>query len=963
MAVLRKLTRTASRFPRLTCRVRTFALGTVTCLTLPADSATAQDRLVRRFGQAEGLPVSDVRSLAQDSVGFLWIGTVGGLFRWDGVEMRRWAPSQLESWINHIAVCGDGRLHVVEEGGSLFEITADGAHAVSGPEGEAVSRAVSLSCDTSSRLWYSDQQSVWRREAPDRWIEVEAERFRGRRPGLIPGPPFDGAWVATDSEVWRLDSSSGARRLVSLEWPEALVESAEGDTLLISRWGEAHLLRGGRSSRVLSIPARAIGLIRRGATVWASFDRYLVALRGGLPVEVLGPDDLPAGGGTLLVDREGSLWLGTFSGLFQFPEPETLFWNDRHGLPSGHTRYLAKSGERIWTTTWQGMGYVERGPGGWIARTTPDWTSRGPLHVDERGILWAAAENGLLEIDGDSLLRSHPFFDHVYDIEPAPGAGVWVSATGGLVHALPGRSSVTEVSGTPLQGVEEQHQILRSRDGRVWLGGEEHICRTREATSRIEPAIWICELAPGAVEITGLVELPSGRVWAASSRLGVLARQNGGWKPLAGNADLASRAVLGLRAARDDGVWVIGEGILMRVGESIDTERGWKVLENLAPWHGLPAGGSKDLIEDSDGTLWITTSMGLTRVPSEARHSKQEAPRVVLIEARVDDQPVPLDQISRLRHGHHRLEVRFAALTFRDPSLVRYQVRLAPNEAWTESRGQPVFRWVDLSQGQYRVEVRASLDGRSWSSAPDVFAVEVRAPWFLQVWVLVLLGFALASIAYLAHRVRVAILLRFERQRTRIAMDLHDEIGSALGSIGILSGILAQDGLQTRDRTKLASKVSEIAGELGTALSDIVWSLDPRASSLSELAARLAEHGGRLFAAETPRFEARFPDEWPGLRLDFPVRRSVLLIGLEALHNAARHSGAQHVKLSLVPEDGGWCLSIEDDGLGLPDGAGENDQLGLGFSNMRRRAEEIGGRIVWSRPPGGGTLVSLHFET
>lgn len=937
-------------------------LLSLACLAMLAARAAGQDRLVRRFGPAEGLYVGDVRSLAQDSLGFLWIGTVGGLFRWDGIEMLRWAPDLLESWINQMVVCADGRHFVVEEGGSLVEIYGDGALPVSGPGGGAISDAVSLSCDASNRLWYTDDLSLWRREAPGGWIEIEQGRFRDRHPTLIPGPSFAGAWLRTDSVVWRIDPREGADSIATAARPQALVESPDGDTLILAGWGEVLRRPGGVKPRILSISARAIGLARRGPTAWASFDRYLVALREDRAPEVLGPGDLPAGGGPVLVDREGSLWLGTFSGLFQFPEPETLFWNDRHGLPSGHTRYLAKIGERVWTTTWQGMGYVERGPEGWVARTTPGWMSRAPLHVDERGVLWAASETALLEIDGDSLLRSHPFSEPVYDIEAAPGGGVWVVAGTGLVYARPGRPTVEDVSGTPLQGVEERGQVFRTRDGRTWLTGEERICRTRQATARIETATWVCERAPGSVEITGLVELPSGRVWASSSRLGVLGQRDGSWEALAGNRDLASRVVLGLRPAQDGGVWVIGVGILMRVLEDPDSDSGWEILENLTAWHGLPTASYEDLIEEADGTLWITTTRGLTRMPPKARRSSREAPRVVLIEARVDEEPVPLDRLSRLRHRHHRLEVRFAALSFRDPSLVRYQVRLAPNEAWAESRGQPVFRWIDLPKGRYRVEVRASLDGRTWSTAPAVFAVEVEAPWYLQGWVLVLAGLALALLAYLAHRIRVALLLRLERQRTRIAMDLHDEIGSALGSIGILSGILTKDGIETRDRRKLATKVSEIAGELGTALSDIVWSLDPRASSLEDLAARLAEHGGRLFAADSLSFEVRFPDRWPAVKLDFPVRRSVLLIGLEALHNAARHSGARRVDLSLVREDGGWCLSVEDDGHGLPDAVFAGEELGLGLSSMRRRAEEIDARIEWSRPPGGGTRVSLHFK-
>src|SRR5690606_39517056 len=96
-------------------------------------------------------------------------------------------------------------------------------------------------------------------------------------------------------------------------------------------------------------------------------------------------------------------------------------------------------------------------------------------------------------------------------------------------------------------------------------------------------------------------------------------------------------------------------------------------------------------------------------------------------------------------------------------------------------------------------------------------------------------------------------------------------------------------------RTRTAGGIAAIAAELGSALADIIWSLDPRSATLEELAARLAEHGDRLFPGDDVEFRMRAPREWPAAELPLPLRRNVLLIGLEALHNAARHSRAREV--------------------------------------------------------------------
>jgi signal transduction histidine kinase len=272
------------------------------------------------------------------------------------------------------------------------------------------------------------------------------------------------------------------------------------------------------------------------------------------------------------------------------------------------------------------------------------------------------------------------------------------------------------------------------------------------------------------------------------------------------------------------------------------------------------------------------------------------------------------------------------------------------------------LRWIDLPSGRYRAEVRASLDGLAWSAAPASFAVTVRAPWYLDPRIWALTAVAALAAAFLAQRARHLVALRLERQRTQIALDLHDEMGSGLGSIGILSGVLGGPDVTADEARRLATKIAEISGELGASLSDIVWSLRPRAGTLEEVAARLAEHGRRLFAGNGRRFETRLPDRWPDVPLNPASVRAVLLIGLEALHNAARHAAARQVTLAVAERRDGWDLIVEDDGRGLAQNGEEGGGgSGLGLDSMRRRAAEIGATIAWEGREGGGTRVTLRM--
>ena len=953
-------------YPPVPIRLRWFGWNRVASILLAMGmllprSLPAQSRLVRRIDAADGLVTGGVRSLAQDSVGFLWFGTVGGLHRWDGNRLVHWAPGQLRGWINQIVACPDGRLFALEEPGRLWRITTDSAVAVPPPIDHVETGPVTFGCDATGHLWLANWDRVWWRNESADWVEVLAGAMRGQLVEILVDASLDGAWLGTHDAVWQVDTAGQARSVTPIPRAAALSISARGDTLVLSRSGVLWRVAGSSPIRMYQLPGRGIGLVRRGPAVFASHDRFLVRVGASEAPLVVGPAEIPEGAGPLLLDREGSLWLATPNGVLQFSEPETLLWTGQHGLPSAFTRYLARQDERVWVTTWQGTGYVERSPQGWQATTVQRWHSISSLAVDGQGTLWIATSSGVVEIRRDDAVVTHRWDMPTvhFQSEPLAEGGVLMATNRGLLtlRSSDGGVAPAKFVQTPLGG--ELIRVKRMRSGVVWLTGGEQVCHTDAPVATWEAVSWVCAEVPGAVELRGIAELPDGRVWLASSRTGVQARHGGTWVPLAGNAVLPSRAVLGLEPAPSGGVWIYGHGMALRVRPDSTIPEGWEVLESVTAWQGVPANVFSDLLEEADGTLWLATGLGVARVPAAARTIPELAPRVALVEARVDADLVSPDSEPVLPFRHHQLEVRFAAMSYRAPSLLRYQVRLLPDESWSDVRGEPVFRWIDLPRGEYRAEVRASLDGRIWSTETGSFAFSVRGPWYLEPWSL-LLGIALLlGTVGAAYRVRVRGLLEMERQRTRIAMDLHDELGSGLGGVGILAGVLAEGTPDDPERRRLARQVMAISEELGTALSDIVWSLDPREGTLGELGSRLREHGTRLFAGGATRFRVDFPDPWPLIHLSATVRRSLLLVGLEAMHNVSRHASAADVSVVLRLTDTRLELVVEDDGAGLPNGGDTPPAGGRGLSSMARRATEVGARVDILPRAGGGTVVRL----
>jgi signal transduction histidine kinase len=193
-------------------------------------------------------------------------------------------------------------------------------------------------------------------------------------------------------------------------------------------------------------------------------------------------------------------------------------------------------------------------------------------------------------------------------------------------------------------------------------------------------------------------------------------------------------------------------------------------------------------------------------------------------------------------------------------------------------------------------------------------------------------------------------------------MVLHDEIGSGLGSIGILSSVAASTHLQETQRLELSQQIAETASELGNSLTDIVWSLKSDAGTLEDLAYRLTKRANQLFPHPRPLFNTDFPEAFPTVKLSLTLRRNIFLIALEALHNAAKHANAERVTLSFESLGQSWLLRVEDDGCGLQRPRANSESLGLGLPSMQKRAAAMGAHIHWSSINGRGTVVRLEFN-
>jgi signal transduction histidine kinase len=241
---------------------------------------------------------------------------------------------------------------------------------------------------------------------------------------------------------------------------------------------------------------------------------------------------------------------------------------------------------------------------------------------------------------------------------------------------------------------------------------------------------------------------------------------------------------------------------------------------------------------------------------------------------------------------------------------------------------------------------------------PASVSFTILPPIWRRWWFISLAVLAMCVTIYALYRYRVARLVEVANIRTRIASDLHDDIGSNLTRIAILSEV-AQSHLHD-DGKEIGSQllsIAEISRESVASMSDIVWAINPKHDTLLDLVQRMRRFATEILVSRGIAFQFHAPEVDQELKLGANTRRNIFLVFKEALHNATRHSGCSSVVVDLKIERPWLILKIRDDGIGFDqEVAGD----GHGFLSMTRRSRDLGGQLQVSSNPGEGTEIGLR---
>lgn len=969
----------------------------------------------------DGLAHNAVVSLVQDEAGFLWIGTADGLHRYDGYTFTvyRHRPGDATSLSNNLikALREDihGYLWVgTDRGLDRFDPTTEQFTRFQlAPDTLSLHQrgVLALFTDDAANLWVATNASGLYRRPADRDTFFVYQHDPADLHTLADNGPWsmyqdaDGVfWVSTRNALHRYNAE--ADHFDRFAWPAPHAASppnvlhANGSQLWLSNADNTFAFDR-RAERFVplptSLPATHVLHAPAPQGLWMGTTEGLFWLDAATDSLVRVPTD-PSPGAylqnyvrTLYEDRAGTLWVGTLSGLYRI-NPHTKPFHHLGKDPA--SPYALRTGTVmavhedqhgvLWVgTLGGGLTRLDRSAG---TQTTyqhqPDeanslchdlvWS----LHEDLDGRLWIGTDGGLcvfspeterftrLVLPLEAPATAQPAINEV--VQEATGR-LWIGTYVGLYEIDPATGHVTHhplPAALPYPAFQSVQSLYLDADGSLWLGlFGGYFYRLQPETGHLTR--FPITLSPGQ-ELVGegvwaIHQDTQGIFWLGSDQgLTRLDPTTGSVRHFTQQDGLPASIVYAIAEDAHRQLWAsTNDGLVHFDDAPAPNFRHYNAGDGLVNIEF----NRRAFFQNAAGTMYFGGLEGVTYFDPAQIHDNPFVPPVVLTRIETANRDTtrthPAHLPLALSYRDYALTFEFAALNFTNPSQNRYAYRLDGFDAkWVDAATRRLAHYTNLPPGSYTFRVRASNDDGVWNEAGLALPVTISPPFWKTWWFRLLVIAAVVALLTAAYRYRVAHLIAIERMRLRIASDLHDDIGSNLSSIALLSDMVRdRSALPAREQHHLA-KISDSARRMVASLRDIVWSIDPDADTSTALTQRMHDTAAALLGSLRYTFDAPASGLPPSL--DMNLRRHLFLCYKEILHNITRHAHATHVAIRLDHEKHQLSLTISDDGCGFDPATVAN---GHGLTHLHERIAEISGTLTIQSTPGSGTTVTVMVPT
>jgi ligand-binding sensor domain-containing protein/two-component sensor histidine kinase len=964
------------------------------------------DYSVRVWQSEDGLPNNIVQAIAQTRSGYLWVGTREGLARFDGEQFHqvKLLPQPSQPSVLCLFASGDGSLWIGTDSSGIFHLSGETMERLDVKGGNANYNVYEIQQSADGAMWFGTTRGILR------WNNGKLEskksyrgfalRFCADKSGAIwllenglkrIFPPGEAKlttaatslptqvrtlycdsnntfWVGTDilndnaliqvkeGAATNYKRGSGPGGFVSVVFRDSRGEMWVGSYSGLSRFVDNGFV-GFRTSDVSSYRIYCV-FEDREQNLWIGSEEGLTRLTPKRFQTITKKDGLSLNTVvSVCPSRDGSVWISSWgAGINHYCNGVVNHLTTTNGLKSDYIMAMAETRDG---SLWLGADYggpLQRIQGEEISIYSrsrgfviPSENATTVLCESSKGPLWIGNRSGLQTWDGTNFTRFNTRDglpnNSINALCEGPDGAMWIGTDSGLAQWKNGKILNVAAKDPRL------HTVIFSfycdSAGTLWIGTKWH----------------------------GLLMMKDGKVVEFNSRRG-----------------LFSDFIYSILEDDHTNLWLNSSRGIFRVNR---TE-----LESIADGTGsittsvsygradgiLASGQFRDVTQpaackDNQGRLWFRTTQGAVVVDPEVAIVTHPPPPVIIQRITADNKDMATGDLDsgtpgliRIPPGRGELDIQFAALSYTAPEKNLYRYKLSGvNDDWVNSGNLRLTKYNNLPPGRYHFQVIAGNNDGVWNKQGQSVDLILEPHfwqtwWFFSICGISAFGFVGGTARQITRNRMQKKLTRLEQQRaieqerTRIARDVHDELGAKLTRISFQGGIATRGLNDPSETRRQIEEMSAAAREAVSSLHEIIWAADPKNDSLEGLIGQISHHAEEFFNACGIRCEVVVPDQIAVFHIPARVRHNLFLAVKESINNAAKHARATLVLIQINVRANELEVLVSDNGVGfnkelILEAPDANQRIHNGLVNMTERLVGIRGRCEISSEIEGGTAI------
>jgi signal transduction histidine kinase/ligand-binding sensor domain-containing protein len=977
----------------------TFWAATATAQTMSRTDVFGRYQQVH-WQERDGLPQNSVIAIATTRDGYVWVGTYEGAARFDGVRFTLFSPSTTtgigNSFVTSLLERRDGDLWLATYGGGVSRLSGGRFTQYARRDGLSSDFVWCLFEDHAGTLWIGTDgggvnafrqgrftpytiadglpSNLVRTIVDDgnggllvgtsrgiaRIADGRVSAYEGRADvahadiSALARPPDGSLWVAPVSGgLYRADSHGVTEFGPDHGWVNDRVESLFADE-------EGRMLAGTSQNGVLRYSA-------------GRFESYAPA--DGLPgarVPVIAPG----------VDND--LWIGTDGGLVRFKKPRVRVYTQRDGLAGDFVGGIFQDVEgSAWAET--GHQLTRFVNGAFKVFTTNDGVPSGRIRL-------ASSGDGLpLVYTPSGLARwTHDRFVQVKDVAGLPwdrvtavvedrSGTLWLGIHGGLIRVRDGHATyLTTKDGLADDSVEA---LFEDRQGNLWVGT---LSNGVTRISNGQMTSWSTSDGLAANHVKVFYQDSAGTLWIGTHGGGLSRFKDGRFATISARQGLYNDRIFQILEDDDANLWMncntgVWRTSLRQLNEVADGGRAavesfaYGTADGMLSSEGV--GATLAGWKMRDGSLWFPTTKGIVAI--DPRRRDTEPPRVLIEGITIDRESMTIGGPVRLTPRQENLEIQYTGLSWSRPQAIKFRFRLVGlDRDWVDAGSRRTAYYSHLPPGSYIFNVIADNGEGVWDATGKTLAIVVLPRFYQTRWFRAAVASSLVALVWLSWRYRIAQMRRAqaaqqafsrqliesqERERQRIAAELHDSLGQNLLVVknrALMGALSQQDGETRKQFNEIEATVAQTLEEVRT----ISYNLRPHhldqlglTTTIRAMIEKIAESSGIRLSSELDDIDGVFP---PADEI------TIYRIIQESLNNVVKHSKAGEAHIAVHCHEHLVEITIRDNGQGFASSAsnaGADDRGGFGLKGLAERVHMLGGTHAIESGPGRGTTMTVRL--